>query len=198
MSTDQEIRAVLETALAPLGVVVEDVSVSPAGKRRLVRVLVDRDISDLEPSDGTSRVTALTLDDVADASRAVDVVLEEGDVMGSTPYVLEVSSPGVGRALTSRDQFRRQVGRLVEVRHPGGTDTGRLLEVGADHLELEVPPTKKTPSRRVTVAVADVERGTVQVEFTHHDSSTDGRDADDPSVDHAPADADASATEEDH
>ncbi len=32
MSTDQEIRAVLETALAPLGVVVEDVSVSLAGK----------------------------------------------------------------------------------------------------------------------------------------------------------------------
>ncbi len=198
MSTDQQIRAVLEPALAPLGVVVEDVAVSSAGKRRLVRVLVDRDISDLDASDGTSRVTALTLDDVADASRAVDAQLEEGDVMGAAPYVLEVSSPGVGRALATRDQFRRQVGRLVELRHGGGTDTGRLVGVGADSLELEIPPTKKTPARRLTVAVADVERGTVQVEFTHHDSSTDGRDASGPSVDHAPADADAPAPEEDH
>ncbi len=198
MSTDEEISAVLETALAPLGVVVEDVTVSAAGKRRLVRVLVERDIGDLDASDGTSRVTALTLDDVADASRAVDAALEDGDVMGSAPYVLEVSSPGVGRALTTHDQFRRQVGRLVEVRHVGGTDTGRLVEVGLDDLVLEVPATRKTSARRLTVALPDVERGTVQVEFTHHESSTDGRDELAPDVDHAPADADASATEEDH
>ena len=50
--------------------------------------------------------------------------------MGEAPYVLEVSSPGVGRPLTSRGQLRRQVGRLVEVAHSGGTDTGRLVAVG--------------------------------------------------------------------
>ena len=85
--------------------------------------------------------------------------------MGSAPYVLEVSSPGVGRRLTSREQLRRQVGRLVEVAHTGGTDTGRLVEVGVDTLTLEVPATKKEPARTVTLELDAVEHAVVQVEF---------------------------------
>jgi ribosome maturation factor RimP len=146
MSTAQEIRAALEPVLAPLGLVVEDVSVSPAGKRRLVRVLVDSDISDLDVTDDASAVPPLSLDAVADATRAVSDELDAGDVMGQAPYVLEVSSPGVGRPLSSRDQFRRQVGRLVEVTHQGGSETGRLTAVGSDSLTLEVPATPR-PAR---------------------------------------------------
>ena len=129
MSTAQDVRAKLEPVLVGLGLVVEDISVTPAGKRRLVRVLVDTDISGLDDSDTTTTVTPLSLDDVAEATRAVSDVLDTSDVMGAAPYVLEVSSPGVGRRLTSREQLRRQVGRLVEVTHPGGSDTGRLVEV---------------------------------------------------------------------
>ena len=166
MSTAQEIRATLEPVLTPLGLVVEDVSVSPAGKRRVVRVLVDSDISSLDVADTSSAVPPLSLDAVADATRAVSDELDASDVMGAAPYVLEVSSPGVGRPLASRDQLRRQVGRLVEVVHQGGTDTGRLTEVGSDAITLEVPATKKTPARTVTLDLDVVQRGTVQVEFT--------------------------------
>ncbi|MGO4602200.1 ribosome maturation factor RimP [Terrabacter sp. 2YAF2] len=166
MSTAQEIRATLEPVLTPLGLVVEDVSVSPAGKRRLVRVLVDSDISSLDVADTSSTVPPLSLDAVADATRAVSDELDASDVMGAAPYVLEVSSPGVGRPLASRDQLRRQVGRLVEVVHQGGTDTGRLTEVGSDAITLEIPATKKTAARTVTLDLDTVQRGTVQVEFT--------------------------------
>src|SRR6476659_1257665 len=165
MSTAQEIRAALAPVLAPLGLVVEDVSVSPAGKRRLVRVLVDSDIAGLDAADTTSAVPPLSLDAVAEATRAVSHELDASDVTGQAPYVLEVSSPGVGRPLTSRDQLRRQVGRLVEVVHQGGSDTGRLTEVGSDSLTLEVAATKKTPARHVTLDLDTVQRGIVQVEF---------------------------------
>ncbi|MFM6849384.1 MAG: ribosome maturation factor RimP [Terrabacter sp.] len=180
MSTAQEIRATLEPVLAPLGLVVEDVSVSPAGKRRLVRVLVDSDISGLDVADTASPVPPLSLDAVADATRAVSDELDASDVMGQSPYVLEVSSPGVGRPLASRDQLRRQVGRLVEIVHQGGTETGRLTEVGSDTLELHVPATKKTPARHLTLDLDGVQRGTVQVEFKRvdpadtHDDTPDG------------------------
>jgi ribosome maturation factor RimP len=167
MTTAQQIRAALEPVLAPLGLVVEDVSVSPAGKRRVVRVLVDTDISDLDAADTTSTVPPMSLDTVADATRAVSDELDAGDVMGQSPYVLEVSSPGVGRPLTSRDQLRRQVGRLVEVVHTGGTDTGRLVEVGDKRLTLSVEATRKTPARAVTLELDAVQRGVVQVEFKH-------------------------------
>jgi ribosome maturation factor RimP len=200
MSTAQDLRAALEPVLAPLGLVVEDVSVSPAGKRRLVRVLVDSDISALDAADTTSPVPPLSLDTVADATRAVSDELDASDVMGQTPYVLEVSSPGVGRSLTARDHFRRQVGRLVEVAHRDGIDTGRLLEVGADALVLDVPATRKTPARRVVVDLDGVERGTVQVEFTRSGASgdTDGTSGghDDTDSDHGATD-DTAATEGD-
>jgi ribosome maturation factor RimP len=184
MSTAQEIRAALEPVLAPLGLVVEDVSVSPAGKRRLVRVLVDSDISGLDVADTGTVVPPLSLDAVAEATRAVSDELDAGDVMGSAPYVLEVSSPGVGRPLTSRDQLRRQVGRLVELVHQDGTDTGRLVEVGSDTLTLDVPATKKMPARRVALDLDGVQRGTVQVEFTRVDAAADDSDddADEPSA----------------
>ncbi|WP_076263166.1 ribosome maturation factor RimP [Intrasporangium flavum] len=194
MSTAQDIRAALEPVLAPLGLVVEDVSVSPAGKRRVVRVLVDSDITGLDDADTTSAVAPLSLDTVADATRAVSDELDAGDLLGQAPYVLEVSSPGVGRALSSRDQLRRQVGRLVEVTHRDGSDTGRLVEVGTDRLVLDVPPTKKTPARRVTLDLDAVQRGVVQVEFTrpgadgHTDPNDDTNDdMNDERADDAPA-----------
>ena len=97
--------------------------------------------------------------------------LDAGDVMGQAPYVLEVSSPGVGRPLASRDQFRRQVGRLVEVTHQDGAETGRLTAVGSDSLTLDVPATKKTPARQVTLDLDAVQRGIVQVEFKRADTA---------------------------
>ena len=166
MSTPHDIRLAVEPVLDPLGLVVEDVTVSQAGRRSVVRVLVDIDISDLAEGDTASPVGGLSLDAVADATRAVGEGLDGSDVMGESPYVLEVSSPGVGRPLTSRDHFRRQVGRLVEVVHADGTDTGRLVDVRADTIAIEVAPTKKTPGRTVQLHLDGVKRGTVQVEFT--------------------------------
>ena len=184
MSTAEQIRATIEPALAPLGLVIEDVTISPAGKRRVVRVLVDTDIANLDPADTSSPVPPISLDDVADATRVVSDRLDDSDVMGRAPYVLEVSSPGIGRALKSRDQFRRQVGRLVEVVHEGGSDTGRLTEVGADRLTLAIPATKKAAARIEGIELDSVQRGTVQVEFKRPDA--------------ADTDAGLAGSEEDH
>ena len=191
MSTAEQIRATIEPALAPLGLVIEDVTVSPAGKRRVVRVLVDTDIADLDPADTSSPVPPISLDDVADATRVVSDQLDESDVMGRGPYVLEVSSPGIGRALKSRDQFRRQVGRLVEVVHDSGSVTGRLTEVGADRLTLEVPAAKKAAARIEGIELDAVHRVTVQVEFKRPDET--GSSA----PDAADTDARAAGSEED-
>jgi len=192
MSTAEQIRATIEPALAPLGLVIEDVTISPAGKRRVVRVLVDTDIANLDPADTSSPVPPISLDDVADATRVVSDRLDDSDVMGRAPYVLEVSSPGIGRALKSRDQFRRQVGRLVEVVHEGGSDTGRLTEVGGDRLTLAIPATKKAAARIEGIELDSVQRGTVQVEFKRPD------DAGSSAPDAADTDAGLAGSEEDH
>ena len=147
-------RARLVQLLTPVveqtGHDLEDVSVSPAGKRRVVRVVVDKD-------------GGITLDDVAAVARVVSDVLDTAEVdepalLGGA-YVLEVSSPGVDRPLTEPRHWRRNTGRLVKAVLADETVTGRVL--GSDDLEavLDVDGTERT------VLLAEVTRATVQVEF---------------------------------
>ena len=91
----EAIKELLEPVVESAGYDLEDVTVTPAGKRSLLRVVVDAD-------DGVS------LDDVATVSRTVSAALDTSDVMGSGPYVLEVTSPGVDRPLTEPRHWRRR------------------------------------------------------------------------------------------
>jgi ribosome maturation factor RimP len=169
MTTADHIRPTLQEALAQSGLVLEDVVVTPAGRRRVVKVLLDRDLGDVAVvSDATA---PLSLDEVADATRLVSEALDASDAMGEQPYTLEVSSPGVGRPLTAPRHFRRNVGRLVSVQHDGAEVTGRVLSATATEVTLEVPATKRTPARTEVLAYDGIERAVVQVEFARPDES---------------------------
>lgn len=180
VSVKDQIRPAVEGPLARLGLLVEDVAVTPAGKRRLVRVWIDRVL----PDDGTSdRPTPpLSLDEVADATRVVSDALDASDAVGEQPYTLEVTSPGVDRPLTETRHFRRNVGRLVAVtRADGPAVTGRIVRADGDGVTLEVPATAGTPAAQVEFPYAAVSRAVVQVEFSRPagaDAAADGQHAD--------------------
>jgi ribosome maturation factor RimP len=169
MTTADRLRPLLEEALATGPLVLEDVTVTPAGRRRVVRVLVDRDLGDVGLV--TAPTDPLSLDEVADATRVVGDALDASDVMGEQPYTLEVSSPGVGRPLTAPRHFQRNVGRLVSVTREGAETTGRVVSADADAVTLEVPATKRQPARTEAVPYAAIDRALVQVEFTRPDES---------------------------
>ena len=146
------VRAVIEPALAGAGFDVEDVAVRAAGKRQLVQVVVDKD-------------GGITLDDVADATKAVSAALDESDPI-SGAYVLEVTSPGVDRPLTLPRHWRRNAGRLVVARKKDGTQVaGRILAADDDGAEVLI-----TADGQVRVAYADVAKATVEVEFTREET----------------------------
>ncbi len=167
----RQIRSTVEPPLAAIGLRVEDVSVSPAGRRSVVRITVDRDLAHLA-GDATTPVAPLSLDDVAEATRAVSAALDADPSMGSAPYVLEVSSPGVDRPLTSHDHFRRNVGRLVTLAlHDGGTVAGRIRAVTEAAIEV-TPDAAATAATTGVVGMPDgpvplsaVRLGRVVVEF---------------------------------
>ncbi len=142
------LRPVVEAA----GCDLESLSVTAAGRRTVVRVLVDKD-------------GGVTLDDVAQVSRALGEALDAADDAGPGPlaaaYVLEVSSPGVDRPLTESRHWRRNTGRLVTVsRHDGAPLTGRVVAADETGITLEVDGAEQT------LAYADVTSGAVQVEFS--------------------------------
>lgn len=169
----ERISADLAEVLAPLDLVVEDVSVMPAGKRRLVRVLVDVDI----PADGdpTAAIPPLDLDQVAAATRVVSDRLDETDAMGEQAYVLEVSSPGTDRPLTLPRHFRRNVSRLIELTvSDSPAVTGRIIRADDAGFTLEVTGAKGTTTEQ-TFSYDDGLRGAVQVEF-NRSSDSEGDD----------------------
>jgi ribosome maturation factor RimP len=105
------LAVLLRPAVEALGLDLEDVRITAAGRRRLVRVVVDGD-------------GGITLDDIADVSRDVVALLDARDPFGPAPYTVEVSSPGVDRPLTEPRHWRRAAGRLVTV-PVGAADGGR-------------------------------------------------------------------------
>ncbi len=165
--------------LRELGLDLEAVELTPAGKRRVLRVAVDQD-------------GGVTLDDVAEATRRVDEVLEASDVMGQHPYTLEVTSRGVDRPLTLERHWRRNTDRLVRVtRHEGDPVTGRIVAAGPDTVELDVD------GASVTLAYAEVARALVQVELNRRPRRDEAQDADDHADDHADDDETALTEEND-
>jgi len=172
--------------IGELGLMVEDVAVTPAGKRRLVRIWLDRDVAGLAPDDETSVVDPLSLDEVAEATRLISAVLDASDALGEMPYVLEVGSAGVDRLLTQPRHFRRNVTRLVEISRsqttaddPGSPVTGRLVAAGPTSATVLVPATKNEPETELHISYADIARAQVQVEFAHASAGHDTTDTTD-------------------
>ena len=146
-ATRDRIEETLTGPLADRGLDVEAVEVTPAGKRRVLRVAVDKD-------------GGVTLDDVADATRAISEVLDESDVMGEMPYTLEVTSRGVDRPLTLPRHWRRNADRLVKATLvEGETVTGRITTCDETSVTLDVEGTPRD------LPYADVAKALVQIEF---------------------------------
>jgi ribosome maturation factor RimP len=152
---EDRIADIIRPVVTGAGMDLESVRVSAAGRRRLLRVVVDSD-------------RGVSLDDAAAISRQLSAALDTAPVMGDFPYTLEVSSPGVDRPLTDPRHWRRAVGRLVQVSATdtgyvgaSGSISGRVVAADADGVTLDVGGDR----HRFGYAALGV--GAVQVEFGH-------------------------------
>lgn len=175
MSTTQSER--LRELLAPLvsarELDLEEVEVTPAGKRRVLRVVVDSD-------------EGVQLDECAELSREVSEKLDETDAMGGAPYVLEVTSPGADRPLTLHRHYVRATGRLIKVRlTEGGELVARITAVDDEGLDLEVPGVKgrRPTSRRL--AFGEIAKARVEIEFNRKSVQEAAKPVDDESQEEA-------------
>ena len=144
------IAALVEPVVTAAGYDLEDLVVVSAGRRSLVKVVVDAE-------------GGISLDDIAEVSRTVSVALDEADddggLVGRTPYTLEVTSRGVDRPLTLPRHWSRNVGRLVKVQVKGEPVTGRITEADDGGVVLDVA------GKRRECRYDELGGGAVQVEF---------------------------------
>ena len=144
---DKRLAELIEPVVAASGLDLESVRMSVAGKRRLLRIVVDGD-------------HGVSLDDAADVSREISAKLDEGNALGEVPYTLEVSSPGVDRPLTEPRHWRRAVGRLVKVKVTGeGTVEGRIIAADADGVTLDLAKGERR------FELGELGAGAIQIEF---------------------------------
>jgi ribosome maturation factor RimP len=155
-----KVRAVIEPVVEAAGYDLEEVGLSRAGRRYVVRVLVDAD-------------GGINLDGVAAVSREISAALDAAEEGGGEvlpgEYQLEVGSPGVDRPLTLPRHWRRNITRLVAV---NGL-TGRVLDVDESGIVLDVDGTPRA------LRFDELGPGKVQIEFKRMDEADFGDEEDD-------------------
>jgi ribosome maturation factor RimP len=158
------LRAVIGPVIEHAGYDLEDLAVSRAGRRHLLRVIVDGD-------------GGVNLDVIAELSREISAALDAAESAGgeftSGEYVLEVSSPGVDRPLTESRHWRRSIGRLVAVRAGEAQVTGRVLGADSERVTLDLNGASRE------VPYGQLGPGRVQIEFSRLDEAGDDESGDD-------------------
>lgn len=148
MSLVNNLTKLLTPAVTRAGFVLEEVTVTPVGKRRLVAVVVD--CEDRNPS----------LDEVTVVSKEVSAILDNYTQMGEMPFTLEVTTPGIDRPLTLGRHWKKNVGRLVKITPKTGEKyIGRIASVKENAVTIEMK------GKESEISFAEISRAQIEVEF---------------------------------
>lgn len=107
------LRELVETAVERAGLLLVDLQLVRTGRRVLLRVLADR----------TGRIT---VGECASLSREIGDLVDAHGIIDSQ-YTLEVSSPGIGRPLSTKVDWERCRGRKISVKTAERETTGVLV-----------------------------------------------------------------------
>ena len=154
LPSQTQVIELLDGEFARAGYEIEDVVIDARTRPPRITVIADGD-------------APLDLDTIATLSRSASALLDGSDLLGGVRdhYLLEVSSPGVDRPLTSEKHFRRARGRKVEIALSDGSRlTGRVGETRDRTIALVVRAGRDWTVREVPLA--EIVKAVVQVEFS--------------------------------
>lgn len=127
-TTTERLRGLIGPYLEAEHLELDDLHLLGGGGHRILRVVVDGE-------------EGVTLDRLAETSRRLSRLLDsDADLRG--PYRLEVTSPGLERALRTARHYRKSVGRevVVKVRTEQGAESlrGRLASADGQACEIRL------------------------------------------------------------
>jgi ribosome maturation factor RimP len=153
LPSQTQVIELLDGEFARAGYEIEDVVIDAGVQPARITVIADGD-------------TALDLDTIAELSRSASSLLDAVNGIDDH-YVLEVTSPGVDRPLTSAKHFRRARGRKIELALTDGTQvTGRVGQTNADTLSLVVRDNRARDWTVRSISLSQILKAVVQVEFS--------------------------------
>ena len=154
MSLVFDLTELLSPVVEKSGFILEEVKVTPLGRRRQISIIVDGE--DRNPN----------LDEVAGLSRAISTQLDEFSALGDSPFTLEVTSPGVDRPLTELRHWRKNIGRLVKIITKEDKEiSGRIQSVGSNGVTID----------EIEYELTAIKRAQIQIEFNRSNNDNSGR-----------------------
>jgi len=170
----EKVREAAERVARSEGLEVVDVEWK-IGKQRFLRVYIDRvppekpaDGADgMEGEDAPSPYPKVSHADCERVSQQLSVILDVEELIPGTGYVLEISSPGMDRALTKPRDFERFAGRLAKIStgEPIGEAKffeGRLKGFVDGKVRMEL---KGKEARIVEIPLEAIRKANLVVEF---------------------------------
>lgn len=143
MGKKEEISAVITPALASIGFYLEDLTITSAGRRSIITVIIDGD-------------SHLSLDQVTVATKAISELIENISNLGDHSFTLEVTSPGLDRPLTKPRHWQKNIDRLVRVIMLDTKEIkGRIKSANNDSVLID----------ENNIFFVDIKRATLEVEF---------------------------------
>ncbi len=133
-----------------MGIELVEIVCQRAKRRWLLRIFIDKE-------------GGVTIDDCEQVSREVGAILDVEDIIPAS-YILEVSSPGLDRALKKAKDYKRYMGRLVRITTGIPVEqqrffVGRITAVEGDEIIID------TGKQTIKIPFNIIKRGNLEVEF---------------------------------
>jgi ribosome maturation factor RimP len=165
----EKIRAAAERVARSEGLEVVDVEWK-VGKQRFLRVYIDRVPRAEGAGDAAqamNETAGISHADCERVSQQLSVILDVEDLVPGPRYVLEISSPGMDRALRKPEDFERFAGRLAKIWTEQPIEElkffeGRLAGVAQGKVQLQL---KGKVPRTVELPLANIRKANLVVEF---------------------------------
>ena len=144
------VRELLDPLLARKALELFDIEFKGRGKNGVLRVFIDRE-------------EGVTIDDCATISRELGTLLDIHDMIPGS-YTLEVSSPGLTRALKKPEDFIRFKGKKVKIKTNEDFEKRKLF-IGTLLEFKDGLVTVETEGGNFSIPYVDIEKANLELDF---------------------------------
>ncbi len=145
-----QVREKLDALIEGSALFLVDIKIKPTNN---IKIFLDGD-------------TGVTIDAVSKINRTLYKQLEESALFPDGDFSLEVSSAGVDEPLKFLRQYKKNIGRNVEVTlNEGAVVEGTLKEATEEEIVIEETIGKKKEKKEVTIPFNNIKKTVVQISF---------------------------------
>jgi len=145
-----QVTAKLESLIEGSSLFVVDIKIKPTNN---FKIYLDGD-------------SGVTIEAVSKINRALYKYMEESALFPDGDFSLEVSSPGVDEPLKFLRQYKKNIGRTVEVTLTEGNPVeGKLMDATEEEVTIEQTAGKKKEKTTTVIPFGNIKKTVVQISF---------------------------------